>query len=110
MIEVENFKCSSKKEAETKERDWIERLKPELNAYIPTRTEPELRRANIEHFKAKEKQYRDTHKERIKETNQKYTEAHREEINARYRRYYEENREKESARKKRANLLKKNKV
>lgn len=38
MIEIEKVKCNDKRELEKKEREYIEKLKPTLNQYIPTRS------------------------------------------------------------------------
>ncbi len=38
MIEVEKYKAHSKRHLETRERYWIDKIKPTLNSCIPTRT------------------------------------------------------------------------
>ena len=46
MIEIEKYNATDKRNLETRERHWIELLKPTLNRTIPTRTDQEYRDDN----------------------------------------------------------------
>jgi hypothetical protein len=73
MIMIENYPCNNKREAETRERYFIETLKACLNCIIPTRTKKEY-----------QKEYREINKKQIskkmKEYNKNYYEQNKEQI------------------------------
>lgn len=48
MVQLLNFSCTSKRELELKEREFMEAQKPTLNKYIPTRTRAEYDADNRE--------------------------------------------------------------
>jgi len=93
MIQIENFKCNTKKELEARERYWVELLKPKLNSRIPNRTLKECKLDNIERYKEYNKKYSEEHKEEKKEYDKKYNEEHKEKIKERKQKYYEKNKE-----------------
>jgi len=51
MIVLEEYNCHNQREAESRERYWIENLNASLNCIIPTRTEKEYREQNSEKIK-----------------------------------------------------------
>ena len=57
MVEIEKYPCTDKREAETRERYWIEHYKSTLNKNIPTRTEKERYLANHEILYQKKREY-----------------------------------------------------
>jgi hypothetical protein len=57
MIQIEKFESPDKRTLETRERHWIDTLKPTLNQKIPTRTNKEWIEDNIEKHIAYHKQY-----------------------------------------------------
>lgn len=72
---IEEYSCTSKRELESRERYWIEHLKPTLNKNIPSRTLEEL-------------------KEIKRQISRVYNELHRERINARMKELYWSRKEK----------------
>lgn len=59
MVQLLKFCCNGKREKETKEREFIELLKPALNQVVPTRT---IKEYNDSH-KEDHHQYYEEHKE-----------------------------------------------
>lgn len=94
MIQIENFKCNTKKELEAQERYWIEFLKPKLNSRVPNRTLKECRIDNIERYTKYDKDYRENNKEKIAEKNKKYRENNKEKLTENKKEYYFYNKEK----------------
>jgi len=88
MIVIEAFTCNSKNELECRERYWIETLKPELNKYIPTRTQKEYR-----------KEYYEENKEELNKKHKEYYEKNKEEISKRHKKWYEKNKEERNKKK-----------
>ena len=99
MIQIENFKCNTKKELEARERYWVELLKPKLNSRVPNRTLKECKIDNIERYKEYDKKYYEEHKEQKKEYAKKYNEENKEVITKRKQKYIENNREEINRRK-----------
>ena len=93
MIQIENFKCDTKKELEARERYWIELLKPKLNSRVPTRTLKECKMDNIERYKSYNKQYVQKNKEIIAKKGKKWREDNKEVIKEQRKKYYETNKE-----------------
>src|SRR5437016_897806 len=62
MVQLLTFSCASKREKELKEREYIERLKPALNRFMPTRTKQEWEEENKEKGKQQAKEYREKNK------------------------------------------------
>jgi hypothetical protein len=66
IVLLEDFPCKNKKQLQKRERYWIEKLKPDLNAVIPTRTDQEYRADTKEHKKQYNKEYLEKNKARLK--------------------------------------------
>jgi len=94
MIQIENFKCNTKKELEAQERYWVELLKPKLNSRVPNRTLKECRINNIERYKKYQNFYCENNKEKIAERGKKWREANKEQIVEKKKDYYFHNKEK----------------
>ena len=94
MILIEAFPCNSKNELISRERYWIETLKPKLNRNIPTRTQREWYEENKTEFNIKQKKYREEHKEDFKKYQKKYREKNKDKINKKSKEYREENKDK----------------
>tara|TARA_B110000046_G_C12785928_1_gene311011 strand:+ start:108 stop:653 length:546 start_codon:yes stop_codon:yes gene_type:complete len=71
MVELEKYPCNDKREAETRERYWIELCKSSLNKKIPTRSKQEYEQINKETLsqirKEYQKEYNIQNMSRIKE-------------------------------------------
>ena len=80
IILIESYVCTNKDELHKRERHWIDELKPELNKYIPTRTDKQYRDDNKEYNNQRSKIYRSENKEHIKQTNKIYRENNNEHI------------------------------
>jgi hypothetical protein len=69
VVVVEEYKAQNKNELHSRERYWIETLKPTLNKCVPTRTSQEYKKQyNAEHkdeINLRQKQYRNEHKDEI---------------------------------------------
>ena len=100
MIQIEEYKATSKKDLESRERYWIEHLKSELNKHIPTRTFKEWEKDNIERLSIYRKDYHQANKEHKNTYNREYREANKETIAVKEKQYYEINKEKVLARNK----------
>jgi hypothetical protein len=70
MIEIEKYPCNDKREAELRERHWIEYYKSSLNKRIPTRTKQESGKLYWERIKEKP-ETKEKHKELWDKFNQK---------------------------------------
>ena len=97
MIEIEKYPCNDKREAEARERYWIEYYKAPLNMCIPTRNMKEWRETNKEDIKQKKIEYYQKNKEWINEktrNNSKlYYQKNKTEVNKKSAENYFENRE-----------------
>ncbi len=93
MIEVEKFACNDKRELETRERYWIELLKPSLNKIIPTRTHAE--RYDKDKKSEYNKQYRELNKDKLSEYNKQYRENNKDRFSEYDKQYYEKNKDKQ---------------
>ena len=107
MIEIIKYPCETKRELETKEREYIELLKASLNKNKPTRTKKEWNEENKDKvLESSRKKYKNN-KEKLLEKSKEYYDNNKEKKKA----YYEANRDKinEKARLKRqADKLAKN--
>jgi hypothetical protein len=90
MIQVEAFPCTTKKELETRERYWIELMKPNLNRTIPTRSGKEYKIYNAD----KIKQYRQENADKIAERDKQYYQKNADKIKERAKQYYQDNADK----------------
>lgn len=108
MIQIEAYACSNKREKETRERYWIEQLKPKLNGHMPSRDKKQYREEfkevlkekkkqeyleNKEKYLERSKQQREEHKEEMKEYHKEYREKHLDELKEKRKQYYEDNKE-----------------
>ena len=97
MIEIEKYPCNDKREAEARERYWIEHYKSSLNKQIPTRSNKEWCEDNKEHIKQRQKEYRNDNKEAIKQKKKEWYEVNKEQVSKlkiQYnKRYYTENKD-----------------
>jgi len=57
MILIENYNCNSKKELDSKEREYVDKLKPSLNTIIPSRTNKEWQEDNKDKINLKKKKF-----------------------------------------------------
>tara|TARA_R100000951_G_C2559174_1_gene155033 strand:- start:43 stop:654 length:612 start_codon:yes stop_codon:yes gene_type:complete len=85
MVEIEKYPCNDKREAETRERYWIEHYKSTLNDVIPTGT------TDLDYKKTKCKKYYGKYKDKILENRKTYYQEKSEEIKQRRKQYYKEN-------------------
>jgi len=89
MIQIEAYQATDKRNLETRERYYIELLKPSLNKYIPTRTKAEYQKQHYQQNKEALRKYRQEHKEAIKEYHKKYGQQNKEAL----RKYRQDNKE-----------------
>jgi hypothetical protein len=102
MIEIELYSCENKRQAETRERYWLETLGATLNQVIPTRTKQEYQKEyyheNREILNEKHKEWYEANKEQIseyqKDYQKEYYEANNDILLKKKREYYEANKEK----------------
>jgi hypothetical protein len=85
MIQIEVYKCDNKREAEERERYWIETLEANLNCRIPFKTKEEKK----EHISAYCKEYYDENKNHKKQ----YYEENKEQKLEYHKEYYKKNKE-----------------
>lgn len=84
IVLIEDYPCENKNQLESRERYWIDKYKDNIvNKCIPTRTDKEYYKDNIE----KAQKYRDEHKQEIKEYNNKYYEEQKDKIKAQSKNY-----------------------
>lgn len=84
MVRIEKFPCNSLSELKTRERYWIELLKPQLNSAMPMRTKEECKKIWIENNKEK-------CKEQHRKRHAKYYQQRPEVIIRRNKEYYQRN-------------------
>ena len=65
MILIEQYEAKSKLDLHARERHWLETLNATLNGYIPTRTDAEYYKDNIEYYNEYHKQYRKNNSDKI---------------------------------------------
>jgi len=121
LIMIEDYSCNSKNELISRERYYIETLKPELNKCIPTRTIKEWREENKDYDKKyyeenidkikkyreknkeernkKSKEWREKNKEELNKKQKEYREKNKEEISKRHKKWYEKNKEERNKKK-----------
>lgn len=69
---IEEYNCNSKKELETRERYYIDELKPDLNVIRPGRTKKEYYNDNKDKIKILNREYKNNNKDKIAERNKIY--------------------------------------
>lgn len=78
MVQIEEFCCNNKREAEARERYWYEELKGTLNTNNPSRTIKEWYEDNKDKIKEQHKKYYEENKEKKTEYNKEHREKHKE--------------------------------
>ena len=78
MVQIEEYNCKDKREAEKRERELYEDLGATLNSQVPMRTQEEINNCYTT-YKDYYKKYADTHKDEILLNHKKYYETHKEE-------------------------------
>ena len=95
MIQIEPFPCNSKKELLTRERYWIEQMKPNLNTTTPTRTTKEWQLDNRDKCREASRRHYYNHydKEKERATNcyWKYKDKNQENHNNSSKEWYRKN-------------------
>ena len=84
MYQLEAKSVENKREKETLEREWIEKLKPSLNSNIPTRTKEEYCKDNSQLLNDKTKEWRENNKDILKEKNKEWRENRIEKIKEKF--------------------------
>jgi len=85
MIQTHQFSCANKREKDTEERNWIEKLQSTLNKHLPVLTQVERLQW--------QKDYRIRNKAKICQQNKEYKEKHRADILKKGIDYYNNNKE-----------------
>jgi len=93
MIQIEQFPCNNKREAEAKEREWIEKLKPSLNTNNPYAM-------CVENPVQYKKEWYEEHKDEILEKSKENYEENKESKLEYQKQYTQQNKEKISEYKK----------
>ena len=93
MIEIEEYQCENKRQAEARERYWIETLQSKLNKVVPTRTRQEYYEENKNYFLERFRQYHEENREKILERNKQRYKENREKLLERSKQYNKANRE-----------------
>ena len=92
MVLIENnLNVNNKLELHSKERQYIEKLKPSLNCSIPTRTKKEYYEDNKEVLLEKKKEYYNDNKEIINEKYKEWYNDNKEVIKQRQKEYRQKN-------------------
>lgn len=97
MIQIEEFNANNVIEARTRERYWVEQMKPSLNCDIPNRSGKEYREDNKDVLREKKKEYREQNKDVIRERDKEYREQNKEVISEKNKIWREKNKEEISA-------------
>ena len=93
IIIIEDYPCENKLEAKTRERYWIEELKPLLNSNIPGRTQEERYNDNKEIIAEYQKEYREINKEILCKQKKEYYEINKQLIAEQKKEYRKQNKE-----------------
>jgi hypothetical protein len=93
MIQIEQYNAQDKRELLSKERYWIEQLKPALNKDIPGRTSQEYYQDNKEIINRKTQTYKQLNREKIRITRTKYKQLNQERICMKNKEYRDANKE-----------------
>ena len=101
MIQIEEYNCTNKREAEMRERYWIENLNATLNCINPITTKEEKDKQKQDWYEAnkgeileKKKEHYEENKEIILEKVKEYAEENKEKIKIYQDEYREKNKEK----------------
>jgi hypothetical protein len=91
MVEIEKYNAADKRELLTRERHWIEQLKPSMNKEIPGRTHAEqIKQYAQQYFKQSYQDNPEKHKQRSRKFYQDNAEKHKQRV----RQFYQDNAEK----------------
>jgi hypothetical protein len=96
---LEAYACKTKKELETKEREWIEKTTGVVNKNIPTRSMQEERTINAAKYAAKCKEWREKNKEHVEAYDAQYKAQHKEQSAQQHKAWAAANKEKIKANK-----------
>jgi hypothetical protein len=107
MIQIEEYDCNNKREAEMRERQWIETLNAKLNCNNPISSKEEKDKQKQEWYEEnkniileKKKEHYEENKEQILEKVKQYAEKNKEQISEYQKEYQEKNKETISEQKK----------
>jgi hypothetical protein len=107
MVQIEMYNCNNKREAEIRERYWIETLNAQLNCVNPITSNQEKEQQKKEWYKInkdyileKAKQNYEENKEDKLEYQKQYAEEHKDLISEKQKEYREKNKEKLAEQKK----------
>ena len=90
MIEICDYPCNNKREAELEEDKYMTELKANMNMIRASRTQKQYYEDNRE----KRKEYRVNNKEKIQEYEKEYRETNKEKIKEKEKQYREDNKHK----------------
>jgi len=93
MIEIEKYPCNDKREAETRERYWIEHYKSNLNRCIPTRTDAEWYDSVREKYISKFREYYQNNKEQVTQKKKEWHEQNKCKMSEYKKKWYEQNKD-----------------
>ena len=93
MLEIIKYPCETKRELESKEREYIDLLGGTLNCHIPTRTPKERYETNKTEILTKQQQYNIKNKEKRKEYDKEYYQANKQSAIDRAKEWKANNRE-----------------
>ena len=100
MIEIELYSCENRRQAEARERYWLEQLGATLNRQVPTRTKQEWKQENKDRINEKNKEYYEANREQINLKHKEYRQENLEETRERGRNYHQENKDRINEKKK----------
>lgn len=107
MVQIEEYNCNNRREADMRERYWIEILKPTLNCISPftTNEEKQLQKQiwyeeNKDCILEKAKEYYEENKEQKLEYQKQYASENKEHISEKQKEYREKNKDELSEQKK----------
>jgi len=93
MIQIEEFCCKNKREAEKRERELMEEFNSKLNSILPFCSRKEYLEKNKEKIIARTKIYYEKNKERIALEQKEYNIQNKEKINTKSKLHYEKNKD-----------------
>ena len=94
IILIENYPCDNIEQLHSRERYYIDLLKPALNKVIPTRTDKEYYTANKDKISDQMKQYYTANKDKIIDRSKQYYTANKDKIIDHMKQYYTDNKDK----------------
>jgi hypothetical protein len=103
MIQIEEYPCNSKREAEAREEYWRKKIKTTLNDKKCFTTEEEKKNyyeKNREQIREQRKEHYENNKEQLLEKQKEYNEKKKEQIREQRKEHYENNKEQNREKKK----------